>query len=96
MLVVMAAQGYPGPYKKGSVIRGLSEAAADPEVTIFHAGTARDEAGELIATGGRVLGVAARGKTIREARDRAYTAVGGVDWPEGFYRSDIGWRALES
>ena len=95
MVVVMAAKGYPGRYQKGSVIRGLSEAAADPEVTIFHAGTGRNDSGELVATGGRVLGVTARGKTIREARDRAYTAVGGIDWPEGFYRGDIGWRALE-
>ena len=64
-------------------------------VEIFHAGTRRD-GGRLIADGGRVLNVAARGRTVAEARERAYEAIGWIDWPGGFYRSDIGWRALES
>jgi phosphoribosylamine---glycine ligase len=91
--VVMAAKGYPGDYARGSEIRGLDTARAVEGVEIFHAGTARD--GErLVATGGRVLNVAARGRTIAEARERAYAAVARIDWPGGFYRSDIGWRAL--
>lgn len=94
MTVVMAARGYPGSYEKGSVIRGLEEAARDPDVEIFHAGTAL-KGGEVIATGGRVLNVSARGKTVREARDKAYAAIARIDWPEGFYRTDIGWRALQ-
>jgi phosphoribosylamine---glycine ligase len=91
--VVMAAKGYPGDYAKGSEIRGLDAARAVEGVEVFHAGTARD--GELlVATGGRVLNVSARGRTLAEARERAYAAVGKVDWPGGFCRSDIGWRAL--
>ena len=96
MVVVLAAKGYPGSYEKGSVIRGLDAAGDDPQVTVFHAGTARNEGGEIVATGGRVLGVAARGATIRDAHDRAYAAVDKIDWPEGFCRRDIGWRALKS
>jgi phosphoribosylamine--glycine ligase len=94
LCVVMAAKGYPGAYEKGSVIEGLQEAAGEPDVTIFHAGTSLKD-GKIIATGGRVLGVTARGASIEEARDRAYAACGKIDWPEGFYRRDIGWRALE-
>lgn len=94
MVVVMAAKGYPGSYGKGSVIRGLDRAAQVPGVQVFHAGTARREDGALIATGGRVLGITATGATLREARDAAYAAVDAVDWPEGFCRRDIGWRAL--
>jgi phosphoribosylamine--glycine ligase len=94
MLVVMAARGYPGSYAKGSEISGLEAAGQVPGVQVFHAGTARREDGALIATGGRVLGVAATGKTLREARDAAYAAVGLLDWPGGFCRGDIGWRAL--
>lgn len=93
MTVVMAAQGYPGSYVKGSEIRGVAAAEALPEVTVFHAGTSERD-GRLIATGGRVLAVSATGATLAEARDRAYAAVGRIDWPEGFCRSDIGWRAL--
>jgi phosphoribosylamine--glycine ligase len=92
--VVMAANGYPGHYAKGSEIRGLDAALAVEGVEIFHAGTARD--GErLVAAGGRVLNVSARGKTLTEARERAYAAVAKIDWPGGFCRSDIGWRALK-
>ncbi|MBW8268358.1 phosphoribosylamine--glycine ligase [Caldovatus aquaticus] len=94
LVVVMAAKGYPGPYVKGTEIRGLERAARVPGVHIFHAGTARREDGALIAVGGRVLGVAGTGATLRAARDAAYAAVDAIDWPEGFCRRDIGWRAL--
>jgi phosphoribosylamine--glycine ligase len=94
ILVVMAARGYPRSYAKGSEIRGLEAAGQVPGVQVFHAGTARREDGALIATGGRVLGIAATGKTLREARDAAYAAVDLLDWPGGFCRRDIGWRAL--
>jgi phosphoribosylamine--glycine ligase len=90
----MAARGYPGSYTKGSEIRGLEAAGQVPGVQVFHAGTARRDDGALIATGGRVLGISATGKTLREARDAAYAAVDLLDWPGGFCRRDIGWRAL--
>jgi phosphoribosylamine--glycine ligase len=93
LCVVMAAKGYPGPYEKGSEIRGLDAAGRDPDVAIFHAGTRRDGA-RIIADGGRVLGVTARGSDVGEARGRAYKAVDTIDWPEGFCRRDIAWRAL--
>jgi len=94
LCVVMAANGYPEEPRRGSEIRGLG-AAADPNVKIFHAGTRR--AGErLLADGGRVLGVTALGEHLATARDRAYTAVDRIDWPEGFCRRDIGRRALGS
>jgi phosphoribosylamine--glycine ligase len=96
LLVVMAAQGYPGTPLKGTEIRGLEEAAQVPGVQIFHAGTARDEDGRLVANGGRVLGIGATGATLAEARAAAYAAVAKVDWPEGFCRGDIAWRALPS
>jgi phosphoribosylamine--glycine ligase len=92
--VVMAARGYPGAYVKGTVIRDLGRAAALPGVQIFHAGTARNADGDLIATGGRTLSISARGADLRAARDLAYQAVDLVDWPDGFCRRDIGWRAL--
>ncbi len=94
LTVVMATRGYPGAYEKGSVISGLEKAQEDPLVKVFHAGTARNEAGELIATGGRVLNVTALGEDIAEAQRRAYAAVEKIDWPQGFWRKDIGWRAL--
>jgi phosphoribosylamine--glycine ligase len=94
LTVVMCAKGYPGDVLKGSEIRGLEGASAMEGVEIFHAGTARK--GEVIvANGGRVLNVTARGRTVREAQERAYAAVHRIDWPEGFYRTDIGWRAIE-
>jgi phosphoribosylamine--glycine ligase len=93
LTVVLAAEGYPGTPVKGTEIRGLEEAAKVPGVEIFHAGTRRDGA-RLIANGGRVLNVAARGRTVSEARDRAYEAISRIDWPQGFYRRDIGWRAI--
>jgi phosphoribosylamine--glycine ligase len=91
--VVLATKGYPGAYTSGSEIRGLDEAAKVEGVTIFHAGTKRD-GGKLLANGGRVLNVTATGKTVKEAQTRAYKAVDLIDWPEGFCRRDIGWRAL--
>ena len=94
LTVVMAAKGYPGSYAKGSEIRGLDDAAKLPGVQIFHAGTAK-QGGKIVAAGGRVLSVSSVGKDVREARDRAYAAVDAIDWPEGFCRRDIGWRALE-
>jgi phosphoribosylamine--glycine ligase len=93
LTVVMAAQGYPGAYAKGSVIGGLEALTEDSRHMVFHAGTtARD--GAVTATGGRVLNVTARGDTLREAHDAAYAMVDRIDWPEGFCRRDIGWRAL--
>jgi phosphoribosylamine--glycine ligase len=94
LTVVMAAKGYPGAYAKGSEIRGLDAARAVEGVEVFHAGTVRDGP-RLLANGGRVLNVSARGRTIAEAQRRAYEAVSRIDWPGGFCRSDIGWRALQ-
>ena len=93
LCVVMAAAGYPGDYRRGTEIRGLPEGDGGDAV-VFHAGTARDGDGRLRATGGRVLGVTALGADAAEARARAYAAVDRIDWPEGFCRRDIGWRAL--
>jgi len=94
LTVVMAAKGYPGAYARGSEIGGLLEAGAVEGVEIFHAGT-REEGGRIFANGGRVLNVTATGKTVAEAQTRAYVAVDRIDWPEGFCRRDIGWRAVE-
>ncbi len=95
LTVVMATEGYPGAYEKGSEIKGIDTAmAADENVTVFHAGTSLDESGKLRATGGRVLNVTARGASVKEAQARAYGAVDRIDWPEGFCRRDIGWRAV--
>ncbi|MFM9848596.1 MAG: phosphoribosylamine--glycine ligase [Hyphomicrobiaceae bacterium] len=93
LAVVLAANGYPGDYAKGSEIRGLDAAGNSEGVEIFHAGTAR-EGDRLLATGGRVLNVAARGRTVAEAHARAYAAIAMIDWPGGFCRKDIGWRAI--
>jgi phosphoribosylamine--glycine ligase len=93
LTVVMATKGYPGDYAKGSEIRGLDRASALDGVQIFHAGTARKD-GKIVANGGRVLNVTAIGKTVTEAQKRAYEAVDLIDWPEGFCRRDIGWRAI--
>ena len=95
LTVVMAAKGYPGAYASGSEIRGIERAEALPGVKVFQAGTARRD-GALVANGGRVLNVTARGSTIAEAKARAYAAVDAIDWPEGFCRRDIGWRAVVS
>ena len=90
--VVLAADGYPEAPKAGSLIRGAEQDFGEG-VQVFHAGTVRDAEG-LKAAGGRVLNVCARGATLAEARERAYAAVDAIDWPEGFHRRDIGWRAL--
>ena len=92
LAVVMAARGYPGAYEKGSEIKGVDAAANLPGVQIFHAATERHD-GHLVATGGRVLDVAATGADVAEAQQRAYEAVDKIDWPEGFCRRDIGDRA---
>jgi phosphoribosylamine---glycine ligase len=93
LTVVMAANGYPGAVQKGSEIKAVEAAAGLPDVQIFHAGTTID--GETLrANGGRVLNVSATGASVREAQARAYTAVDSIDWPEGFCRRDIGWRAI--
>jgi phosphoribosylamine--glycine ligase len=91
--VVLAADGYPEAPVTGSEIRG-AEQDFGPEVVVFHAGATRAADGTLRAAGGRVLNVCARGATLQEARDRAYAAVAKIDWPGGFHRTDIGWRAL--
>ncbi|MDC0738202.1 phosphoribosylamine--glycine ligase [Cognatishimia sp. SS12] len=91
--VVMAANGYPGSYEKGSEIKGLAALNSDSKNFVFHAGTKAD-GDKILASGGRVLNVTARGATLQEARDRAYEMVEAIDWPGGFYRRDIGWRAL--
>jgi phosphoribosylamine---glycine ligase len=94
LTVVMAAKGYPGEPLKGTEIRGIEQASALPGVTIFHAGTRLGPDGRLLANGGRVLNVSAVGVTVAEARARAYAAVDAIDWPEGFCRRDIAWRAV--
>lgn len=91
--VVMAAEGYPGAYQKGSDIKGLKALPEDSMNMVFHAGTKAD-GDRILANGGRVLNVTARGDSLEEARDRAYAMVDQIDWPEGFVRRDIGWRAL--
>ena len=95
LTVVMAANGYPGAYEKGSVIGGLDAAARQTGAMVFHAGTATNDAGETVATGGRVLNVTATAPTVAEAQARAYAAVDAIDWPGGFCRRDIGWRAVD-
>ncbi|MEC7538305.1 MAG: phosphoribosylamine--glycine ligase [Pseudomonadota bacterium] len=95
LTVVMTSEGYPGDYEKGTEIKGIDTAmAADENVMVFHAGTRRDETGKLLATGGRVLNVTARGATVKDAQTRAYAAIDRIDWPKGFCRRDIGWRAV--
>jgi phosphoribosylamine--glycine ligase len=92
--VVMAARGYPDAPEHGSEIRGLDRATVVPGVQVFHAGTTADAQGHLRAAGGRVLTVCAAGADLLAAHHAAYAAIGVIDWPEGFCRSDIGWRAL--
>jgi phosphoribosylamine--glycine ligase len=92
--VVMAARGYPEAPERGGAIKGLDQAASVMDVRVFHAGTEQDVDGTIRAAGGRVLTVCATGDTLKAARDRAYEAVDRIDWPTGFCRRDIGWRAL--
>jgi len=93
LTVVLAAEGYPGAYKKGSVINGLANLPTDSHHMTFHAGTGTKD-GATIATGGRVLAATGRADTLKEAKSRAYAQANAIDWPEGFFRTDIGWRAL--
>jgi phosphoribosylamine--glycine ligase len=93
LTVILATRGYPESYPRGSEIRGLDAAAKVPGVQIFHAGTRRN-GNRIVANGGRVLNVTAMARTVQEARERAYRAVDLIDWPEGFCRRDIAWRAV--
>lgn len=93
LTVIMAANGYPGAYTKGSVIEGLGTLPEDSKNMVFHAGTTA-VAGQITATGGRVLAVTARADSLTQARDGAYANIKAITWPGGFYRNDIGWRAL--
>ncbi|WP_339862619.1 phosphoribosylamine--glycine ligase [Thalassospira alkalitolerans] len=93
MIVVMAAKGYPGSYQKGTEIKNVADADAMDKVKVLHAGTKMD-GDKLTATGGRVLGVTARGSSVTDAQKRAYAAVDAINWPDGFCRRDIGWRAV--
>jgi phosphoribosylamine--glycine ligase len=93
LTVVLAAQGYPGSYEKGSIIKGLEKVAQDSKNMCFHAGTTRN-GDDITATGGRVLNFTARGESLGEARQQAYDMANQVEWQGGFYRTDIGWHAL--
>ncbi len=94
LTVVMAAKGYPDAYDKGTLIKNIEAAEKSDSIKIFHAGT-KFEAGEVLATGGRVLNVTATGQSVTEAQQKAYRAVDKITWHEGFCRRDIGWRAIE-
>ncbi len=94
LTVVMAAEGYPGTPKRGTEIKGLEAFGEADDLMVFHAGTMQDALGRLVANGGRVLNVTARGGSVAEAKARAYAAIEKIDWKGGFCRSDIGWRAL--
>ncbi|MEM7718810.1 MAG: phosphoribosylamine--glycine ligase [Pseudomonadota bacterium] len=94
MTVVMAAEGYPGTYDKGTEIAGTTDLAQTSQQMLFHAGTVERD-GKLLSNGGRVLNATARGPSLSVARDAAYEMVEGVRWPDGFYRRDIGWRVLD-
>ncbi len=96
LCVVMAAKGYPGKYEKGTEIKNTAALKNITDVQLFHAGTLRDNSGALVGSGGRVLGVVGLGDTISMAQNKAYEAVTEIDWPEGFCRSDIGWRAIKA
>ncbi|UUR09465.1 phosphoribosylamine--glycine ligase [Sphingomonas glaciei] len=95
MTVVLCAAGYPGTPRKGGLVDGIEAAERVPGVTVFHAGTARHGSGALLSAGGRVLAVTALGETLAEARARAYQGVDAIEFADGFYRRDIGWRELE-
>jgi phosphoribosylamine--glycine ligase len=93
LTLVMAANGYPGTPQTGTEIKGIDAAATVEGVQVFHAGTRRD-GDRVLATGGRVLNITALGSTVADAQTRAYAAAKRIDWPGGFYRHDIGWRAI--
>ncbi|MCA8869814.1 MAG: phosphoribosylamine--glycine ligase [Rhodobacteraceae bacterium] len=93
MTVVMAARGYPGDYAKGSEIHGLDTLPSTSMQEVFHAGTTTRD-GQIVANGGRVLNVTARAASLQAAHDKVYQMIQAIDWPEGFWRKDIGWRAL--
>jgi len=94
--VVLAAKGYPGSYEKGTVIKGVDAANLETGVQVFHAGTNRNDQGQLLATGGRVLNITAQGNTVEQAVSRAYDAINEkIDWPNGFCRTDIAYQALK-
>ncbi len=95
LCVVMAAKGYPGRYRSGEPIRNLAAVEGMDDVLVFHAGTTVASDRQLVSSGGRVLGITALGANIRESQSRAYAAVDRVDWPGGFCRRDIGWRAVQ-
>lgn len=96
LAVVMAAKGYPAAYAKGGIIHGIETADQLPGVKVFHAGTAKNAAGEIVSSGGRVLTVTASAPNIREAQKKAYEAVDAIEWADGFCRRDIGWRAIKA
>ncbi len=93
LCIVMASNGYPGSYTKGTVIEGINKAESRPETLVFHAGTSKNSDEKMVNTGGRVLGITALGNTIPDAQNNAYEAASKITWPDGFYRNDIGWRA---
>jgi len=90
LTVVMASKGYPGEYKKNTIIRGIEKINNVPNVKVFHAGTSKNESGQIISNGGRVLSLTANAKNISEARKNVYEAIKNIEWDEGFYRKDIG------
>ena len=96
LCVVMAAKGYPAAYEKGTEIDGTERLHDLDNIQLFHAGTLRDNSGALVNSGGRVLNVVGKGATTQEAQERAYAALQQIDWAEGFYRKDIGWRAIKA
>ena len=96
LCVVYAAKGYPKSYEKGTEIHGTNRLKNFDDIQLFHAGTLRDNSGALVNSGGRVLNIVGKGATTEEAQERAYAATEQIDWPEGFYRKDIGWRAVKA
>ena len=94
LTVVLAAEGYPASYEKGTEIKGLDALKNRDDVHVFHAGT-KIEDGKVLAVGGRVLNVTALGSSVKDAQQKAYAAIENINWPQGFCRSDIGWRAIE-
>ena len=94
LTVVMASNGYPGSYQKGSIIKGIENFQNNKDITLFHAGTKFNEKNEICSSGGRVLAITALGKNVLEAQVKAYEGIDSIEWPDGFCRRDIGWRAL--